>query len=265
MKQSKRVLFISSEINPYLPESLLSNSSKESIVHINNSDYEVRAMMPKYGVINERKHQLHEVVRLSGMNIPIQEVLQPLVIKVASLPKERVQVYFIDNEDYFSRKAIFGNEEQEFFEDNHLRFLFFTRGVIETIKKLGWAPDIIHIQGWMAYLLPLFIRKVYPNEPIFTNSKIVLSYFNTDNFDYKLNDFINEIPELKDLNEGSLSDHIGLTRAVASYVNGAIIPNNHPEVRNILEEHNTKHIIEVDENATHENYLDDIYNKVLSE
>lgn len=265
MKQSKRVLFISSEINPYLPESHLANSSKESIVHINNSDYEVRALMPKYGVINERKHQLHEVVRLSGMNIPIQEVLQPLIIKVASLPKERVQVYFIDNEDFFSRKAIFGDDENEFFDDNHLRLIFFTRGVIETIKKLGWAPDIIHIQGWMAYLVPLFIRKVYPNEPIFANSKIVLSYFNNDSFDQKLNDFVDHIPELKELNEDSLTDHLGLTKAVASYVNGAIIPNNHAEVKQILKDHDTQHIIEVDENATHDTVLDEIYAKVLAD
>lgn len=254
MQESKRVLFISSEISPYLPESPLATSSQNSIVTINKLGYQVRALSPKFGVINERKYQLHEVVRLSGMNIQIDNVSQPLIIKVASLPKERVQVYFIDNEDYFKRKAIYGDEETPFFKDNEERLLFFTRGVIETIKKLAWTPDIIHIQGWMTYLIPAFIREVYQNEPIFKDSKIVLSYFGSNSIE-DVKNFTEKIEELP--------DYKGLIDSVASHVDGAIIPNDADEVKKILEEHNTSYILEVDKETPHHPVLEDVYKKLL--
>ncbi|MGY0426011.1 MAG: glycogen/starch synthase [Polaribacter sp.] len=133
--------------------------------------------MPRYGVINERRHQLHEVIRLSGMNLVINDMDMPLIIKVASIPKERMQVYFIDNEEYFKRKAVYTDEDDTLFSDNDERAIFFAKGVIETVKKLNWAPDIIHIHGWLASLIPLYLREYYNEEPLFTESKIVTSIY----------------------------------------------------------------------------------------
>ena len=133
--------------------------------------------MPRYGCINERKNQLHEVIRLSGMNIIINEVDRPLVIKVASISAARMQVYFIDNEDYFHRKQVYFDESGEFFKDNAERAAFFARGVLETVKKLRWAPDVIHCQGWISHVLPLYLKKAYKDDPIFSNSKVVLSIY----------------------------------------------------------------------------------------
>ena len=134
--------------------------------------------MPRFGVVNERRHQLHEVIRLSGINLIINDMDIPLIIKVGSIPKERMQVYFIDNDDYFKRKAVFTDENDQLFDDNDERIIFFTKGVLETVKKLNWAPDIIHIHGWMASLLPLYIKEYYKEDPIFTQSKIVSSVYN---------------------------------------------------------------------------------------
>ena len=134
--------------------------------------------MPRYGNINERRHQLHEVIRLSGMNLVINDLDMPLIIKVASIPKERMQVYFIDNEDYFKRKATYADEDGKLFPDNDERAIFFAKGVIETVKKLNWSPDIIHVHGWLASFLPLYLRTYYDTEPLFENSKIVTSVYN---------------------------------------------------------------------------------------
>lgn len=136
--------------------------------------------MPRFGVINERRHQLHEVIRLSGMNLIINDMDMPLIIKVASIPKERMQVYFIDNDEYFKRKAIFSDEDDQLFSDNDERAIFFAKGVVETVKKLNWAPDIIHVHGWMASLLPLYIKEYYSDEPLFLESKIVTSVYDKD-------------------------------------------------------------------------------------
>ena len=171
----KRVLFVNSEMFPYLPESEIANIGRYLPQGIQERKKEIRAFMPRYGCINERKNQLHEVIRLSGMNIVINDVDRPLVIKVASISAARIQVYFIDNEDYFHRKSIYCDESGKFFEDNCERAIFFARGVLETVKKLRWAPDIIHCQGWISQVLPLYLKKAYIDDPIFSNSKVVLS------------------------------------------------------------------------------------------
>lgn len=142
--------------------------------------------MPRYGNINERRHQLHEVIRLSGINLVINDMDMPLIIKVASIPKERIQVYFIDNEEYFKRKATLTDEDGRLYPDNDERAIFFAKGVIETVKKLNWAPDIIHVNGWLASLLPIYLKEYYKNEPLFTDSKIVTSIYN-QSFDGTLN------------------------------------------------------------------------------
>lgn len=176
--KEKRVLYVSSEVIPYLPETEISSMSFEAPRMVNNSDGQIRIFMPRYGNINERRHQLHEVIRLSGMNLVINDLDMPLIIKVASIPKERMQVYFIDNEDYFKRKATYADEDGNLFPDNDERAIFFAKGVIETVKKLNWSPDIIHVHGWLASFLPLYLKTYYDNEPLFENSKIVTSVYN---------------------------------------------------------------------------------------
>ncbi|MGB2087647.1 MAG: glycogen/starch synthase [Psychroflexus salarius] len=175
--KDKRILYVSSEVVPYLPENDISSLSFEAPKMVNASGGQTRIFMPRFGNINERRHQLHEVIRLSGMNLVINDLDMPLIIKVASIPKERMQVYFIDNEDYFKRKATLTDEDGELFEDNDERAIFFAKGVIETVKKLNWAPDIIHVNGWLASLLPLYLRHYYGNEPLFKESKIVTSVY----------------------------------------------------------------------------------------
>lgn len=173
----KRVLFVNSEIFPYLPETNIAKIGRYLPQGIQERKKEIRSFMPRYGCINERKNQLHEVIRLSGMNIIINDVDRPLVIKVASISAARMQVYFIDNEDYFHRKSVYCDENGNFFEDNWERAIFFARGVLETVKKLRWAPDVIHCQGWITQILPLYLKKAYIDDPIFSNCKVVLSLY----------------------------------------------------------------------------------------
>jgi len=173
----KKILFVSSELVPYLPENEVSLMSYETPRMVNSNGGQIRIFMPRFGNINERRHQLHEVIRLSGMNLVINDMDMPLIIKVASIPRERIQVYFIDNDEYFKRKATFTDEDGNLFPDNDERAIFFAKGVVETVKKLNWSPDIIHVHGWMASLLPLYLKKLYADEPLFSESKIVMSVF----------------------------------------------------------------------------------------
>ncbi len=172
-----KVLFVSQEITPYLPESEMSTIGRYLPQGILEKGREIRAFMPRYGLVNERRNQLHEVIRLSGMNIIIDDNDHPLIIKVASIQSARMQVYFIDNEDFFHRKHILGNEKKEAFADNDERAIFFARGVLETVTKLRWSPDIVHCHGWMTSLVPLFLKKSYKEDPIFKNSKIITSVY----------------------------------------------------------------------------------------
>ena len=191
--KDKRILYVSSEVVPYLPETEISSMSFETPRMVNQQGGQIRIFMPRYGNINERRHQLHEVIRLSGINLVINDLDMPLIIKVASIPKERIQVYFIDNDEYFKRKATLTDEDGKLFPDNDERAIFFAKGVIETVKKLNWSPDIIHIHGWLASLLPLYLKQFYKDEPLFNESKIVTSVYN-QSFDETLNtDLINKI------------------------------------------------------------------------
>jgi starch synthase len=176
--KDKRILFVSSEVVPYLPETELSSTAFFSAKNAHSKGIQTRIFMPRFGVINERRHQLHEVIRLSGMNLVVNDMDMPLIIKVASIPKERMQVYFIDNDEYFKRKAVFTDEDDKLFSDNDERAIFFAKGVIETVKKLNWAPDIIHVHGWMASLLPLYLKEYYKEEPLFSDSIVVTSLYN---------------------------------------------------------------------------------------
>ena len=173
----QKILFVNSEIFPYLPESDIARIGRYLPQGIQERKREIRSFMPRFGCINERTNQLHEVIRLSGMNIVVGEVDHPLIIKVASISSARIQVYFIDNDDYFRRKQTFSDPDGNFFPDNDERAIFFARGVLETVKKLRWAPDVIHCQGWISQLVPVYLKKAYKDDPIFSSSKVVLSLY----------------------------------------------------------------------------------------
>lgn len=173
----KKILFINQEITPYVPDSTLSLMGRNLPQSIQERGYEIRTFMPKWGNINERRGQLHEVIRLSGMNLIINETDHPLIIKVASIPTARIQVYFIDNDDYFTKRQMATDETGEDYPDNGERAIFFARGVLETVKKLRWTPDVIHCQGWMSAVVPLYVKTAYHDEPSFAEAKVVTSLF----------------------------------------------------------------------------------------
>ena len=175
----KRVLFINQEMLPYIEESEIAKIGRNLPQGIQQKGKEIRTFMPRFGCINERRNQLHEVIRLSGMNLIIDDNDHPLIIKVASIQAARMQVYFIDNEEFFQRKFGLRDKVGKFFDDNDERAIFYCRGVLETVKKLGWAPDIIHCHGWMNAFVPLYIKKVFSENPIFADSKVIFSVYNT--------------------------------------------------------------------------------------
>lgn len=175
---AKKVLFINQEITPYVPETEMSIMGRYLPEKTQNDGFEIRTFMPKWGNINERRGQLHEVIRLSGMNLIIEDTDHPLIIKVASIPTSRMQVYFIDNDDFFQKRALMtADESGNEYADNGERAIFFARGVLETVKKLRWTPDIIHCQGWMSAVVPLYVKTAYHDEPSYANVKVITSLF----------------------------------------------------------------------------------------
>ena len=186
-----KVLYITQEIFPYLPESEIANKSRQLPQAIQELGREIRTFMPKYGCVNERRNQLHEVIRLSGMNLIIDDTDHQLIIKVASIPAARIQVYFIDNEEFFKRRFVVKDEAGNDFADNDERAIFFARGVLETVKKLRWTPDIIHCHGWMSAIVPVMVKKAYHDDPFFENSKVVYSLYD-DEFTTPMSDRLNE-------------------------------------------------------------------------
>lgn len=230
-----RILFVAQEMQPYLEITEIANLARNLPPAMQDKGVEIRVLMPKFGCINERKHRLHEVVRLSGINIIINDNDNPLVIKVASLPSAKIQVYFLDNDEYFYRKYAFRGPKDEFFPDNHERTIFFSRGVIETVLKLGWAPDLVVCQGWMSCLIPAYLKKVYHGNPVFKDSKILYSLhgnhftetFPADFVPKAVGEYINEA----DLTAYHLGSHLQLDLAAGSFADGFIIhPETHPEL-----------------------------------
>ncbi len=162
-------------MSPYLELTEFAEIVNKLAIKSNDAGLEVRCIMPRFGSVNERRHRLHEVVRLSGINVSVDNDDYPLQIKVASLPNARLQVYFLDNEDFFKRKFVFNDEHEKFYDDNDLRSIFFSKGALETVKKFGWTPDVIHCSGWMTGLIPLYLKTVYKKEPVFANSKVIFT------------------------------------------------------------------------------------------
>jgi starch synthase len=200
----KRILFITQEMEPYSIASDIATFVRKIPQYVHDKGFEIRILMPRFGTINERRHRLHEVVRLSGMNIIVDDEDYPLIIKVASLPGARIQVYFLDNEEFFKRKFIFTDEDDKAFDDNTERMVFFCKGVIETVKKFGWAPDIVHCSGWMSSLVPAYLKTVYKNDPIFQDAKVVYSVY-ADGVDPELKDSFLDIASINDLDAEQLA------------------------------------------------------------
>ena len=227
MKEPKRVLFVNSEIFPYLPESEISLIGRYLPQGIQEGGKEIRSFMPRYGCINERRNQLHEVIRLSGMNIVVNDIDRPLVIKVSSISAARMQVYFIDNEDYFHRKFIYSDADGKLFEDNDERAAFFARGILETVKKLRWKPDIIHCQGWISHILPIYLKKAYSEDPIFADTKVVLTLYN-EHLDQTFSQDIKEKILMNGIKSGDLDvlsepNGINLAKLAIQYADGVIM------------------------------------------
>lgn len=209
---NQKILYITTEMYPYQEDSNMAAVVNKMALKMHQEGNDVRVFMPRFGQISERKFQLHEVIRLSGMNIIINDLDQPLIIKVASLPGERLQVYFIDNEEYFKRKQYYFDDEGTPFEDNDERAIFFARGVIETIKKLNWVPDVIHLNGWMASFVPIYLKTYYESDTYFKDAKIVLSLYNEKDaaFDEKIDEKLkfDNISGLKALDKPSVQSFV---------------------------------------------------------
>ena len=266
---AKKVLFITQEITPYVPESELSSIGQNLPQAIQDKGWEIRTFMPKWGNVNERRNQLHEVIRLSGMNIIIDDTDHPLIIKVASIQAARRQVYFIDNDDYFQHRLMATDENGNEYEDNGERAIFYARGVLETVKKLRWCPDIIHCHGWMSAIVPLFIKKAYYDEPSFRDSKVIFSVYE-DGFksnlspDFKKQLIYREITtdDAKMIQEPV--NYEGLCKLAISYSDGVIQNSEHVNPA-IMEYAHSLNLPVVDYTADENQFAeacDTLYNKV---
>ena len=236
---AKKILFIAQEITPYLPESEIATICRNLPQGIQERGREIRTFMPKFGSINERRNQLHEVIRLSGMNLIIDDTDHPLIIKVASIQAARMQVYFIDNEDFFQRKHTISDDDGNEYEDNDDRSIFYVRGVLETVKKLRWCPDVIHCHGWMTALAPLYIKKAYKDEPSFRDAKVVFSVYE-DDFKNTLSDDFAAKLMLKGISKKDLGDlkepvdYAALCKLAIDYSDG-VIQNSEKVDESIIE------------------------------
>lgn len=266
---AKKVLFINQEIFPYVPESEMSHLGRIIPQVIQENGHEIRTFMPKWGNINERRGQLHEVIRLSRMMLIIDETDHPLIIKVASIPSTRIQVYFIDNEDYFTKRLMAFDENGAEYDDNGERAVFFARGVLETVKKLRWVPDIIHCQGWMCSVIPLYIKKAYQDEPSFANTKIVTSLFSEELHENLGANFRQSI-EFRDVKSDILDNYnkdfsfLDLQKLAIDYSDGIVNAgkNVNPELIKYVEGKNIPFIANpADEGIckTYEDFYDKVY------
>jgi starch synthase len=265
--ENKKILYISQEIMPFSPETEMSYISRYLPQGIQEKGKEVRVFMPRFGTINERRNQLHEVIRLSGMNLIIDDTDHFLIIKVTSIQQARMQVYFIDNEEYFKRKATLFDDNGNLFEDNDERMIFFGRGAIEIIKKLRWTPDIIHCHGWMTALVPLLIKQTYKDDPLFEHSKVVYSVYDemfSGNLDSGLKKKLEfdgiQAAKLKNL---SPPNYINLQKLAIDY-SDAVIQGN-PKIEEGLIKYineSSKSFLEYHDSEHYLNAYNDFYNKM---
>jgi len=259
-----KILYVASEINPFLQTSEVADFVRKLPQGMQEKGMEIRILVPRFGLINERKNRLHEVVRLSGINISVGEEEKPLVIKVASIPNAKLQVYFIDNEDYFHRKSVFFDKNNKFFKDNDERAIFFCKGVLETVRKLGWAPDIVHCNDWMTSLIPMYIKTTYKNDPIFKSAKTVFSIYN-NSFSHKFDSNLLEKVKMIDIEDSMLqplqsADFDGFIKIGAAYADVVLKAGEsfEKDLEKILEQIENEKRIDTIEND--DNLIDSYYN-----
>ena len=266
--EKAKVLFVAQEIMPYLKESPMGHIGRHLPQGIQEKGKEIRTFMPRYGHINERRNQLHEVIRLSGMNLIIDDTDHPLIIKVASIQQARMQIYFIDNEDYFQRKFMLTDKNDKFFKDNDERAIFYSRGVLETVKKLGWGPDVVHCHGWITSLVPLNIKRAYKDNPLFTDTKVIFSIYDDDFPDMLNKDFANKIKmegiTTKDLKHYKNANYVSMIKAAVDFSDGIIFgsPEINPELKKYVIESGKPHL----EFQPMDKYIDaysDFYDEIL--
>ncbi|OAQ38479.1 starch synthase [Pedobacter psychrophilus] len=264
-----KLLFITHEMSPFLELTKISKITRTLPQAMQEKGFEIRILMPRFGNINERRNRLHEVIRLSGMNIIIDETDNPLIIKVASIPAARMQVYFLDNEDYFHRKYVFNDNKGKFYADNDERAIFFCKGALETVKKLGWAPDVVHCHGWMSSLIPAYLKTSYKDDPTFKEAKIVYSLYN-QSFDNSLGaDFTKKAlmkgMESKDLESYNDGTHTSLNIGAIDYSDAVVIADDtiSEEVLNYVKK-SEKPVLEYDSTLDLENYYN-FYQEIASD
>ena len=251
-----RILYVASEINPFLQTTEVADFVRKLPQAMQEKGMEIRILVPRFGLINERKNRLHEVVRLSGINISVGDEEKPLIIKVASIPNAKLQVYFIDNEDYFHRKFVFHDKENKFYEDNDERAIFFCKGVIETVRKLGWAPDIVHCNDWITSFIPLYLKTTYKNDPLFKSTKTVFTIYNTP-FQHKFKSDLLEKVKMMDIEDGMLgslktADYEGFIRLGAEFADLVSAAGEHKKMESVVKKLKEKKVetIEKDDNYT---------------
>jgi starch synthase len=266
--EKPKVLFVQQEIMPYLKETHMGHIGRYLPQGIQERKKEIRTFMPRFGSINERRNQLHEVIRLSGMNLVIDNTDHPLIIKVASIQSARMQIYFIDNEDFFQRKFTLTNKAGKYFEDNDERAIFFTRGVIETVKKLGWAPGLVHCNGWFTGLMPFYLKEVLKDNPMFSDAKVIYSIYN-DGFPGSLGDDMPKKMKTKGVDAAALSKYSdptfqGISKIAIDYADGLIFGDESidPELEKYARE-SGKLLLEYHNKDTYLDAYNDFYDEVL--
>ena len=257
-----RILYVASEINPFLQTSEVADFVRKLPQAMQERGMEIRILVPRFGIINERKNRLHEVVRLSGINIPVGDDEKPLVIKVASIPNAKLQVYFIDNEDYFHRKSVFHDKENKFYEDNDERAIFFCKGVIETVRKLGWAPDIVHCNDWITSLIPLYLKTTYKNDPLFKNAKTVFTVYDNA-FKHKFGSDLLEKVKMIDIEDEMLNnlktaDYEGFLKLGMEFSDAVIKAEDNSKLDKLFDKFNDNK--KIDTIVKNENFTDSYFN-----
>ena len=264
-----KILFITHEMSPFLELTKISEITRHLPQAMQDKGFEIRILMPRFGNINERRNRLHEVIRLSGMNIIINDNDNPLIIKVASIPSARMQVYFLDNEEYFQRKHVFTDNNNKFYADNDERTIFFCKGALETVKKLGWSPDVVHCHGWMSALVPAHLKTLYKEDPTFKNSKVVYSLYE-DNFDTSLSAEFATKAIMNGMNAEhtemySEATNTALNLGAISYSDAVVCAceNINEEVLKFVKKSNKPHL-EFNSTSDYENYYN-LYEEIASE
>jgi starch synthase len=262
-----RILYVASEINPFLQTSEVADFVRKLPQAMQEKGMEIRILVPRFGIINERKNRLHEVVRLSGINIPVGEEEKPLIIKVASIPNAKLQVYFIDNEDYFHRKSVFHDKENRFYADNDERAIFFCKGAIETVKKLGWSPDIVHCNDWITSFIPLYLKTTYKNDPLFKSAKTVFTIYD-NSFTHKFKDDIMDKVKMLDIEDKMLgnlktADYEGFIKMGMEFSDAVIVAGENKKLDNLFKDMRPKKVETIGKDTDYTESYYNLYNELV--